>query len=99
MFLYSRNINLHWVCKSEFQKPLFQSSVSHDPLEIILYADLVLKKHFLISIFKIELNIFFVEIVIPPPPQGLFDEQSSAFLWNEFFCKSLPSTLINLIIL
>ncbi len=58
MFLYSRNINLHWICKSEFQKPLFQSSVSRDPLEIILYADLVLKKHFLISIFKIELNIF-----------------------------------------
>ncbi len=33
--------------KAKFSAPLLQCSVSHDPLEVIMiYADLVAKKHF-----------------------------------------------------
>jgi len=34
--------------KLDFQQALCQSSMSHDPSEIIIYPDLVLKKHFLL---------------------------------------------------
>jgi len=34
--------------EAEFSASLLQSSVSHDPSEILLICDLVLKKHFLL---------------------------------------------------
>ncbi len=53
---------------------LLQSSVSHDPSEIILNADLLLKKHFLLlSMLKtvVLLNMFVETMIIFPE---LFDE-------------------------
>ncbi len=49
-----------------FQQPLLQSSVSHDPSETILNVDLVLKKHFLLlaMLKTVVLLIIFVETEI-----------------------------------
>jgi len=46
------------VIKAKFSASLLQSSVSHDPSEIIRYADLLLKKHFL-SMLKKVASFFF----------------------------------------
>ncbi len=47
--------------KLKFQHPLPQSSVSHDLSEIILiYAGLVLKKHFLFKIILIFFNVLLI---------------------------------------
>ncbi len=49
--------------KADFKQPLFQSSVSHDPLEIILNADLIfsLLSSMLNTIMLVHI---FVEIMI-----------------------------------
>jgi len=50
--------------KAEFAASLLQSSVSHDPSEIILQSNMLLKKHFLLlSMSKTVANIF-VETVM-----------------------------------
>ncbi len=56
--------NLFLWSKAEFSESLLQSSVSHDPSEIILlYVDLVLKKQFLPMLKTVVLHNIFVEII------------------------------------
>ncbi len=74
-------LNLFLWCKAEFS---FQSSVSHD-LQKSFYADLVLNKHFLLSVLKsVVLIHIFVEMVIHFV-SGLFMNRKlkrKAFIWN-----------------
>ncbi len=39
-------------CKAEFSAAITQAFMSHDLSEIILYADLVLQKHYLLLLIK-----------------------------------------------
>ncbi len=53
-------------CKAEYSASLLHPSVSHDPSETFWYADLLLKKHFLVlTMLK--------TIVLPNICEGFFE--------------------------
>ncbi len=61
LIIINFRIQLQKLAKLNYQQPLLQSSVSHDPSEIILYANLVLKNDIIIIIIIIVVVVIIIK--------------------------------------